>query len=45
MNITKDSKLLFAMDVAVGDVKHPSCILQSKISYLVLKKQFNFIIP
>jgi murein L,D-transpeptidase YcbB/YkuD len=41
LDLVKDSKLLFAMDVAVGDVKHPSCILQSKISYLVLNPYWN----
>lgn len=35
LNLVKKNKTQLSMDVAVGGVKHQSCILNSKITYLV----------
>jgi len=36
LNLIKNHKAVLTMDVAVGGAEHPSCVLNSKVTYLVL---------
>lgn len=41
LNVVHDGKQFLNMDVAVGGGQHPSCVLNSKIQYLVLNPYWN----
>ncbi len=41
LNLYRDGKPALTMDVAVGGAEHASCVLNSKIAYLVLNPYWN----
>jgi murein L,D-transpeptidase YcbB/YkuD len=41
LNIQKDGKSALSMDVAVGGSDHPSCVLTSQISHVVIHPYWN----
>ncbi|MDQ5920928.1 MAG: L,D-transpeptidase YcbB [Pseudomonadota bacterium] len=41
LNVVHDGSQIMVMDIAVGGSEHPSCVLNSKIQYLVLNPYWN----